>query len=156
MQWGKYAKSVWYFMTLPYQARKQTESMFVDLKRQCAESNEARRRLLERVAELSSQQNPAIPGLTPAQIERLAMLAEECGEVVQAVMKILRHGYQSQPPRGGLPNRLSLELEIGHVRAVMELMNDRGDTCAANVNTWRNRKRQALRRWTHHQGLSAN
>ena len=31
--------------------------------------------------------------LTPAETERLAILAEECGEVIQAVGKILRHGY---------------------------------------------------------------
>lgn len=30
--------------------------------------------------------------LTPGEAERLAMLAEECGEVIQAVGKILRHG----------------------------------------------------------------
>src|SRR5579872_899269 len=40
----------------------------------------------------------AIPRLTPAQIERLALLAEECGEVMQAVSKILRHGYESRNP----------------------------------------------------------
>ena len=38
--------------------------------------------------------------LTPAEAERLAMLAEECGEVVQIVGKILRHGYDSQHPDG--------------------------------------------------------
>ena len=31
--------------------------------------------------------------LTPAQAERLAILIEECGEVIQAATKILRHGY---------------------------------------------------------------
>lgn len=36
--------------------------------------------------------------LTPAQAERLAMLAEECGEVIQIVGKILRHGYDSWHP----------------------------------------------------------
>lgn len=37
-------------------------------------------------------------GLTPAQQERLVMLAEECTEVAHAVTKILRHGYDSCNP----------------------------------------------------------
>jgi hypothetical protein len=36
--------------------------------------------------------------LTPAQLERLAKLAEEAGEVVQIAMKIMRHGYASHNP----------------------------------------------------------
>ena len=31
-------------------------------------------------------------GLTPAEAERLALLMEECGEVVQIIGKVLRHG----------------------------------------------------------------
>lgn len=37
-------------------------------------------------------------GLTPAEAERLAMLSEECGEVIQIIGKILRHGYDSYHP----------------------------------------------------------
>lgn len=36
--------------------------------------------------------------LSDAQIERLAMLAEECGEVIQVIGKIMRHGYLSYHP----------------------------------------------------------
>ena len=36
--------------------------------------------------------------LTPAEDERLAMLAEECAEVIQIVSKIQRHGYDSWHP----------------------------------------------------------
>jgi hypothetical protein len=39
-------------------------------------------------------------GLTPAEAERLALLAEECGEVIQAIGKVLRHGYESRHPYG--------------------------------------------------------
>lgn len=38
--------------------------------------------------------------LTPAQLERLAILSEECGEVIQVIGKILRHGVQSCSPFG--------------------------------------------------------
>ena len=36
--------------------------------------------------------------LSPGEAERLAILAEECGEVIQVVGKILRHGYTSHHP----------------------------------------------------------
>lgn len=43
---------------------------------------------------------PHFNALTPAQAERLAMLAEECAEVIHVVGKILRHGYTSQDLQG--------------------------------------------------------
>ncbi len=41
--------------------------------------------------------------LTPAEAERLAMLAEEAAEVIQIVGKILRHGYASYHPDDLIP-----------------------------------------------------
>lgn len=61
--------------------------------------------------------------LTPAQAERLAILAEECGEVIQVVGKILRHGYESVHPDGGQTNRQLLESEIGDVQAAITLLS---------------------------------
>ena len=31
--------------------------------------------------------------LSPAEVERLAILAEEMGEAIQVIGKVLRHGY---------------------------------------------------------------
>ncbi len=42
----------------------------------------------------------ALPGLSPGEIERLAILAEECGEVAQAVGKVLRFGWKASRPTG--------------------------------------------------------
>jgi len=61
-------------------------------------------------------------GLTPAEAERLAMLAEECGEVIQAVGKILRHGYESKHPDTGVTNRDHLTKEMDDVMAVTLMM----------------------------------
>ena len=36
--------------------------------------------------------------LSPAEDERLTVLAEECSEVIQAICKIQRHGYESFNP----------------------------------------------------------
>lgn len=54
--------------------------------------------------------------LTPAETERLAILAEEMGETIQVIGKILRHGYDSRNPlegKTGWTNRANLEKELG-------------------------------------------
>ena len=93
-----------------------------------------------------------VAGLTLAQIERLAMLAEECGEVVQAVGKILRHGYHSGSPFGGPSNRVHLERELGDVRSLIAMMFAAGDIRAGDVRHWQYLKDVNVRKWTHHQG----
>jgi hypothetical protein len=58
-------------------------------------------------------------GLTPAQAERLAMLAEEAAEVIQVIGKILRHGYDSShPDRPHITNRELLQRELTDFAAV--------------------------------------
>lgn len=66
-------------------------------------------------------------GLSDAERERLAILAEECGEVLQVIGKVLRHGYESRHPNGGPTNRELLESEITHVYVAKERMQDSGD-----------------------------
>lgn len=63
-------------------------------------------------------------GLTPAEQERLVMLAEECGEVIQAVTKVLRHGYESCNPftQGVETNREHLLREIVDVSAMIGMI----------------------------------
>ena len=68
-------------------------------------------------------------GLTPAEAERLAMLAEEeAAEVIQVVGKILRHGYASyHPNKPSLTNRVLLMNELADLNAVQLLMEGSGD-----------------------------
>jgi len=62
--------------------------------------------------------------LSPAEAERLAMLAEECGEVIQVVGKILRHGYESHHPADPTTtNRDLLTKELSDLYAVIEMMD---------------------------------
>jgi hypothetical protein len=121
----------------------------IEICKRCEGAETALRRIA-RSLEADEAAKP-VPGLSAAEIERLALLAEECGEVVQAMGKVLRHGYNSGPANGRLSNRVALEREIGDVRAVMELMSDAGDLRPPVVNSWRNEKRSAMRRWAHHQ-----
>lgn len=63
--------------------------------------------------------------LSPAQAERLAILMEECGEVVQIIGKILRHGFESVSPYGhsSETNREALIRELFDVKAAAMLVD---------------------------------
>jgi len=89
--------------------------------------------------------------LAPAEAERLAMLAEECGEVIQVIGKILRHGYDSyHPVNPRVTNRGLLVKELRDVNAVLQAMG-RSELADYSVQdclgVWE-RKLQ----YTHHQG----
>lgn len=89
--------------------------------------------------------------LTPAEAERLAMLAEECAEVIQIVGKILRHGYDSyHPDDNTITNRDMLAEELREIYAVaMEMkreeLKDYDVFCLHSV-IWDRKLR-----YTHHQ-----
>ncbi|MEG3086202.1 hypothetical protein [Sphingomonas sp. PB4P5] len=92
-------------------------------------------------------------GLSAAEAERLAMLAEEAGEIIQAVGKVLRHGYASTHPDGGPDNRAMLSREVRDLFAVAEAMGFVGDIAGPgldNLATWERKLR-----YTHHQGDAA-
>jgi NTP pyrophosphatase (non-canonical NTP hydrolase) len=63
--------------------------------------------------------------LSPEIQELLAVLAEECGEVVQRVGKILRHGLRDNP-YNGLSNAAQLESELTDVYTLMHLLSTHG------------------------------
>lgn len=90
--------------------------------------------------------------LAPGEAERLAILAEECGEVIQAIGKVLRHGYGSRHPSGGPTNRDTLERELGDLHAAVELMIYAMDLDPKALAMQQNVKWQQLKLWTHHQG----
>lgn len=91
--------------------------------------------------------------LTPAEAERLALLAEECGEVIQAVGKILRHGYESRNPliAEGPTNRESLERELGDVHAAIILLRNSGDVSGEEIIARCEKKQASVGFYMHHQ-----
>lgn len=66
--------------------------------------------------------------LTEAQAERLDILQEECAEIIQAVSKIKRFGFESTHPRfpEGQTNRDHLEEEIGNLFVILGFL-ERGE-----------------------------
>lgn len=96
--------------------------------------------------------------LTEGQAERLALLAEECGEVVQSVSKILRHGFESTNPLLSVPydehpitNEMLLEKELGHVVCAMRKLCDSRDLRESEIDRYADEKSGTIKRWLHHQ-----
>ena len=91
--------------------------------------------------------------LSPAEIERLALLAEEAGEVVQAVGKILRRGYRRGHPRiKGRTNRLHLEEELGNFLNAMSMMQFAGDISYYRVILAKQEKQRTVGKYLYQQG----
>ena len=56
--------------------------------------------------------------------EVLTILAEECGELIQAAIKVIRFGADECPPNSEEPNKTQLEREMGDVLAMMRLADE--------------------------------
>jgi NTP pyrophosphatase (non-canonical NTP hydrolase) len=99
--------------------------------------------------------------LTDAQVERLAILSEECGEVIQIVGKILRHGYHSCNPTVDetkqKPNVALLEKELGDLMWIISKLDLFADinfpvpNTSATINAWIRRKEETASQYLHHQ-----
>lgn len=97
-------------------------------------------------------------GLDPAQTERLAILAEECGEVIQMVGKILRHGYYSCHPddvgtesEKAQTNKSLLEKELGDLEYIISLMYMKSDINDSFVLKAKWVKEEKIKKYLHHQ-----
>lgn len=87
--------------------------------------------------------------LTPKEQELLAVLSEECGEVVQAIGKILRHGLESRHPDGGPTNREHLFKEATDVVAAVRMLCEGGVIRLMGHEDVMN-AREAKQRYLHH------
>jgi NTP pyrophosphatase (non-canonical NTP hydrolase) len=89
--------------------------------------------------------------LTDAETERLALLAEECAEVIHAIGKILRHGWDSMHPiHGGPDNRNRLADELGDLQFAASFVIARGDVKERRVMIAANRKVEMVGKYLHH------
>lgn len=94
--------------------------------------------------------------LTEAEQERLAILIEECGGVIQIGCKILRHGYYSiNPVEPGDPNRALLERELGDVIYALMDMASAGDVSRGRIEERAEAKKSRIRPYLHHQEPTA-
>lgn len=100
--------------------------------------------------------NEHFNGLSPAEVERLALLAEECGEVVQIVNKILRHGYESYNPNISVPrrNRTLLIQELGDIVCAIGLLDAAGDVSYSAINAASTDKLMHVQQYLHHNKIA--
>ena len=93
-----------------------------------------------------------INDLTLEEEERLAILAEECGEVIQVIGKILRHGYDSSNPLLDVSptNRQELEKELGDVELVISMMKSSNDVDGDAIQHRRKTKPAKMALWLHY------
>ena len=92
-------------------------------------------------------------GLTPAEAERLAILIEECGEVISMACKVLRHGYESTDPTDILSptNREMVAGELGQVWQAINAMVKAGDISAAIIHESEVDRWDRIKPYLHHQ-----
>lgn len=96
--------------------------------------------------------------LTPGEAERLAILAEEAGEVIQIIGKILRHGYESYNPfdMNRTTNRVLLEREMADFYHAVGMLSALGDVSALNLSKETFDRVVKGKKYTHHQTLKPN
>lgn len=96
-----------------------------------------------------------LPELQYDELERLAILAEECAEVIQVVGKIVRHGFDSYNPNDSdrTRNRQLLETELGHVQYAIRMMNSQGagDVSTSAIIESQKKKAVSIKKYLHHQ-----
>lgn len=93
--------------------------------------------------------------LTPAELEVLAVLSEECAEAQQEIGKILRHGLDSKNPFDpkSVTNLEKLRIELGDILAALELLERVGLVSRSELETLKERKLKKLPRFLHHVDL---
>lgn len=91
--------------------------------------------------------------LSPAELERLALLSEELCEVGQVIGKILRHGYESHNPfdRTKTTNRKLLEKELGDVTCAISLLTISADISRNSIKEFASIKLVSVQEYLHHQ-----
>jgi len=91
--------------------------------------------------------------LAAAQVERFALLAEELGEAVQIIGKILRHGANSYHPNDAdeVPNKELLVKELGDIQFAVELLCATHDIDEALIEWYRVEKIKKVEQYLHHQ-----
>jgi NTP pyrophosphatase (non-canonical NTP hydrolase) len=88
--------------------------------------------------------------ISPAEYERLAILMEECAEVIQAAAKIQRFGYVGFY-HDGRGNREQLETELGQVNNIIRMMVEREDVDSSRILKAHHEKAMTIGKYLVHQ-----
>ena len=80
--------------------------------------------------------------------EVLCITQEECAEVSQAISKIFRFGWSSCHPDTGVSNKDHLEMEIGDLQAMIDILIEKCIISDEKVNAARIAKKEKLKKWS--------
>lgn len=83
--------------------------------------------------------------LEPAEHEALTLLSEECGEVVQIIGKIMRHGLDSYHPDSKRVNRDELAKECGDIECAIKILIREGVIDRKTINAAKRAKVKKFR-----------
>ena len=82
------------------------------------------------------------------QKEILLIAQEECAEVIVAISKVFRFGFDSRWPEGGVDNRSRLTEELGDLMAMVKLMDENGIINLEELSKAGERKITKLKTWS--------
>jgi len=81
--------------------------------------------------------------------EVMDILQEECAEVIQAVSKIRRFGFESRwPEKTSSSTKEQLETELGDLLAMVDIMVEQCIVSDNNINFARAAKKEKLKVWS--------
>lgn len=80
--------------------------------------------------------------------EVMSILQEENAEVIQAVSKCFRFGLDNRKPGKPLTNREHLEVELGDVLAMIELLQNLGIVREDAIERSKQAKFEKLKQWS--------
>ena len=84
--------------------------------------------------------------------KNLEILAEECAEVQLVKSKIIRFGWSDcHPNMPGITNRDRLEEELGHVKAMIFILEQNGYVTNAGMERAKKSKLEKLKIWYYHE-----
>lgn len=86
--------------------------------------------------------------LSPAEIERLALLIEDAGKVVAVAGKAIREGYR---PPSMYNNREELEEKLGNLGYAIHLMVANGDLCSEKMEESLDIREENISNYLHEQ-----
>lgn len=80
--------------------------------------------------------------------EALGILQEECAEVIVEVSKCNRFGLESTHYKTGLKHSKMLELEVGDVLALVDILVEQGILDLAELEIAKANKKRKLEQWS--------
>lgn len=80
--------------------------------------------------------------------EIMSILQEENAEVIQAISKCFRFGLNNRKPGKPLTNKEHLEVELGDVLAMIELLQNLGIISEKALEESKEKKFEKLKKWS--------